>query len=50
MGEVPLYQSTIMRFVPLAVVRLSTSDMPIESGPLVAVHLSRHKWPGGSVN
>jgi len=21
-----------------------------ESGPLRAVHLSRHKWPGGSVN
>ena len=26
------------------------SHVQIESGPLRAVHLSRHKWPGGVVN
>jgi len=28
----------------------SPAFIPVESGPLRAVHLSRHKWPGGLVN
>ena len=27
-----------------------TIEVNPESGPLRAVHLTRHKWPGGSVN
>jgi len=29
---------------------LSIRESESESGPLRAVHLSRHKWPGGLVN
>ena len=27
-----------------------SAEAATESGPLRAVHLSRHKWPGGLVN
>jgi len=36
--------------VSLLTLESGVFEVPPESGPLRAVHLSRHKWPGGVVN
>ena len=53
MSEVPLYEgsnqcSRSQRTIPTGG-RFEKSRQ-FESGPLRAVHLSRHKWPGGLVD
>ena len=55
MGEVPLYPSSrASKRFPVKNKGITALVVPskqgTESGPLKAVHVSRHKWPGGVVN